>query len=281
MKPVLILSLVTALGIGGTYLADEPVASPSPSVYYQDENISPLERARRSTVVLSLTDYRSGGTAILVGRKNLDSGGYRYRALTAQHVIRGMSQKITKDGQQASRKITLMFQQTFHGAPLRLKLSIDDIDWASPTEDWASFTFDSTHRLTCVEVATKAEFLAIQSFEKIYAVGAGGLYGVMCRDGIMGATHNEHLDVIGQRSSKYPWHNQPHKFFRPYIHVWYGDSGGGVFSKEGKLIGIINGFDILHNGFDRMPVTFSTVAVKAHLIKDLASSSKDFFLIEE
>ena len=283
MKPALVLSLVTVLGIGGTYLADESF-TPTPVVIdtIQQEEISPLERARRSTCLLSLTDYHSGGTAVLIGRKQLDDGNYRYRALTAYHVIREMSKKITKDGAKASRKITLMFQRAFHGKPMRLELVVDDIDWASPVEDWAAFTFHSTQRLECVEVATKAEFQAIKPFEKIYAIGCGGLYGQMCRDGIIGATHNEHLDTTGQtKNGKYPWNKHPHRFFRPYINIWYGDSGGPVFNKHGKLIGLINAFGMLSKGWDQTPVTHSTIAVKTHIIKDLASSSKDFFLIED
>lgn len=280
MKPVLVLSLVTALGIGGAYLAVEPV-TPLP-VISQIQEISPLERARRSTVLLYLTDYNSGGTATLVGRKKLDNGSYRYRALTAYHVLRGMFDKITKGKADTSKKITLMFQPTFHGAPLRLKLDIDDIDWASPTEDWVSFTFNSIRKLTCAKVATKTEFLAIKSFEKIYAIGAGGLYGIMCRDGIMGSTHNEYLDKDTQlKDDSRPWNQQPHKFFRPYVNVWYGDSGGGVFNKDGKLIGIINGFNMMFMGWDQVPVTHSGVAIKAYIIKELASPSKDFFLIED
>lgn len=280
MKSVLVLSLVTALGIGGTYLANEPVVS-SP-VIIQAEKINPLERARRSAVLIYLKDYDSGGTATLIGRKKLDNGNYRYRALTAYHVIQSMAEKITKNGAQADRKITLMLQQTFHGAPLTLQFDIEDIDWASTSEDWASFTFESTHRLTCAEVATKAEFLDIKPFEKIYAIGAGGLYGLMCRDGIIGATHNEYLYGEKQiKNSKHPWNKQPHKFFRPYINIWYGDSGCGVFNKDGKLIGIITGFGMMFKGWDYIPVTHSSVAIKAYIIKELASSSKDFFLIED
>lgn len=279
MKSVLVLLLITTLGIGGTYLANEPVAS-SP-VIIQAEEISPLERARRSTVLLYLTDYDSGGTATLIGRKKLDDGGYRYRAVTAYHIIQGMIEKITKNGAQANRKITLMLQPRFHGASLKLQFDIEDIDWASPPEDWASFTFESTHYLTCAEVATKAEFLDIKPFEKIYAIGAGGLYGPMCRDGIMGATHNEYLNSEIQIKNKLPWNKQPHKFFRPYINTWYGDSGCGVFNKDGKLIGIINGFGMMLEGWDRVPVTHSGVAIKAYIIKELASLNKDFFLIED
>lgn len=281
MKPALVLSLVTVFGIGGPYLASE-LFTPTPVVIQQTEKISPLESARRATFLISLKDYRVSGSAVLVGRKNLGNGMYRYRALTAHHVIKPMADKLLKQIENTSRKLTLMLQPQFHGPPLRLQLDIDDIEWAAPTEDWAAITFDSAHKLTCVEVASKAEFQAIKSFEKIYAVGCGGGFGQACRQGVIGATHNEHLDVMSQKMlGKWPWHKLPRKFFRPFINAWYGDSGGGVFSKEGKLIGLINAAGMMSRGWDQTPVPHSTVAVKTHIIKDLVSISKDFFLIEE
>lgn len=279
MRAVLVLSIVIMLGVGSTYLAQEP----APTIITQiDDAIHPLERVRRSTFMLSLPDYYITGSAVLVGRQNLNNGMYRYRALTAFHLMRNMSKAFTKDKSKASHKLELIFQPTFHGETLRINLLLDDLDWANPMEDWASFTFDMPHKITCAEVATKEEFEAIKPFEKIYAVGCGGSYGQMCKVGIIGATHNEHQDLQGQNTkSKWPWDKHPHRFFRPYINVWYGDSGGGIFNKEGKLIGIINAFGILQKGWDIIPVAHSTIALKTYLVKDVVSASKDFFRIED
>ena len=262
MKAALILSVVTILGMGGTYLAQEPAPV---VIIQQDETITPLERARRATFLLSLPGYRFYGSAILVGRQHLDNGKYRYRALTAYHVIKDMSKAFMKDRTRADHRLALIFQPNFHGKTLRINLLIDDIDWANPAVDWASITFDMSHKMSCVEVATREEFEAIKAFEKIYAIGCGGGYGQMCKVGVIGATHNEHKDLQGQTTlSKWPWNLHPEKFFRPYVNVWYGDSGGGIFNKEGKLIGIMNAFGILNKGLDRMPVV-----------------NKDFFKIED
>lgn len=272
MKALLALSLVAVLGIGTTYLAQEPA-----TIIQQEEGVSPLEKARRSTFLIALTDYGVGGSAVLVGRKKLDNGGYRYTALTAYHVVDDMAKKIAEDKTIASHTMEMMFQPDFHGAPLRAKLDIDDIEWAIPAHDWATIIFEMDHKISCSQLATEEEFKAIKPFEKIYAVGCGGPYGQHCREGIIGATHNEYHDpqMVNKYSSS--WNRYPEKFFRPYISGWYGDSGGGVFNKEGKLIGIINGASIMA-GY-RIPVAHSMTALKAHVILDV--THKDFFLVED
>lgn len=282
MKAALVLSLVTVLGIGGTYLAQQPATQPV--VIQTDEGVAPLEKARRAAFLIVLPGYNISGSAVLVGRKKLDSGKYRYTALAAYHVVDDMAKKLAEDKMKADRVMKMMFQPNFHGKPLRIELAIDDIEWAVPTHDWAAIIFESEHKLSCVQLATEEEFKAIKPFEKIYAVGCGGApYGQHCREGIIGATHNIHRDVQHQENedNKWPWNIHPEKFFRPYINIWYGDSGGPIYSKEGKLIGIINGFGLLHDAFDEMPVTHSTIALKAHVILDVILDSKDFFLVED
>jgi len=278
MKVFSILSLVIALGIGGNYLAQK---STQPIVIQKEEGVAPLEKARRATFLITLPAYNVGGSAILVGRKKIDSGGYRYTALTAYHIIKEMAQKIAENKIKANHEMELMFQPNFHDKPLRIKLDIDDIGWAIPAHDWAAIVFDMDHKLGCVEVATKEEFKAILPFEKIYAVGYGGGYGQQCRDGIIGTTHNEHENIQSQIKGNLSWDIYPNKFFRPYISIWYGDSGGGVYNKEGKLIGIINGFDMISRGWNQMPVAHSTVAFKAYIVRDTLQYNKDFFLVED
>lgn len=274
MKAALILPLV-ALGVGGTYLIQEP--APTPVVVQQNESITPLERARRATFLMALPGYNVGGSAVLVGRKKLDNGKYRYTALTAFHIIKKMIEKFGKDKTKADHTIDMMFQPNFHGRPLKIKLDIDDIEWAIPVYDWAAVVFETEHKLSCVSLATEKEFKAIKSFEKIYAVGCGGGYAQFCRNGIIGTTHNRHRNIKDQTSSSWPWHRHPENFFRPYINAWYGDSGGAIFSKEGKLIGIMNAFGI----FNVIPITHSVIAFKTYIILDVTQHSKDFFLVED
>ena len=276
MKAALILSFV-ALGVGGTYLAQEPVSTPV--VIQQDKDVNPLEKARRATFLITLPGYGVSGSAVLVGRKKLDNGRYRYTALTAYHVVKKMVEKFGEDKTKADHTMKMMFQPNFHGRPLRIKLAIDDIEWAIPVHDWAAIMFEMEHKLSCVQLATKKEFKAIKPFERIYAVGCGGGYAQLCRNGVIGTTHNEYNNTKIQLTSKRSWNQHTDKFFRPYINGWYGDSGGGVYNKDGKLIGIINGAGIMANW--RIPVAHSTIALKAYVILDIIQNSKDFFLVED
>ena len=120
MKVALILSLV-ALVIGGTYLTQEPGPAPIPIVIQQDEGVTSLENARRATFLMALPGYKVGGSAILVGRKKLDNGRYRYTALTAYHIIEKMMEKFAEDETKADHTMEMMFQPNFHGRPLRVE----------------------------------------------------------------------------------------------------------------------------------------------------------------
>ena len=275
-----LLLLLASLGTGGAYLTQ--VSSPPPIVVEKPQKISPLEIARRATFAIVLPKHGVKGSAVLVGRKRLDNGKYRYTALTAHHVIDKTAKEFLKNKQLADHRLYAVFQPHFHGQPYRIRLKLDDFQWLAPFEDWAAFTFDMTYKMDCAPVATMREFKAIKAFEKIYAVGCGGMYdGPHCREGVIGATHNEYDHLRYQKQLESPsWNRHPEKFFRPYVNIWYGDSGGGIFSKDGKLIGIINGWGLMRD-WNAGPVSHSTIAFKAHIIKRLVSINKNFFLIED
>lgn len=276
------LVLVAAIGIGGgAYITQEPTPV-QPLIVQDNDTITALDKARRATLMIGLPAYRSGGSAILVSRKKLDDDRYQYRALTAYHVVDKMAEAFNDNKLEANHDLLLMLQLEFHDAPTRIKLTIDDITWAIPAHDWAAITFTTVHKLDCVEVATKEEFQAIKPWEKIYVVGYGGAYGQHCRDGVIGITHNEHWAVEQQVARGVePQNKLPKYFFRASVSVWYGDSGGGVFNKNGKLIGIISAFGIMHNnGFVNLPVTHTPLALKAHLVRDVVKHNKNFFLVE-
>lgn len=274
MKAALVLSSILALGIGGTYLAQELETPPPNIIVQQNQSVSPLEKARQATFLLALTQRGNSGSAILVSRQKLEDGLYRYRALTAHHIVDDMAKAMAKDKLNTSHEVTLMFQPNFHGKPLRLTLDIEDIEWAIPAHDWAAFTFIMEHKFACAEVATKEEFEAIRAFEHVYAVGCGAGYGQQTREGIMGATHNEYFDLQEQLTHcRFQWCKVPTNFFRPSVNIWYGDSGGAIYSKDGKLIGIIN-------GFGSAGVTHLGIALKAHIIYEVVKHSPNFFLVE-
>lgn len=230
---------------------------------------TPLERARRATFAIALPSYLISGSAVITDRQEVGSNKYAYRALTARHVVEAMIQAIKRRGENANHTAMVMFQPSIHGVPLRMKILIDKIEQESTDRDWALFTFRSKHRFEFAELATRQEFQAIKAFETIYAVGCDAGFGQLCRRGVLGATHNEHMVQI--QRGKMPWAKHPHAFFRPFIQAWYGASGGGVFNQHGKLIGLING-SIMGRGPNA--VTHAIVSTKAHLILEQLNASK-------
>jgi hypothetical protein len=269
------------MGIGGTYLAQETKAVTSPIPQVKVEQLSPLENARRAVIGIALPDTRTAGSATLVSRINLGDGAYRYRAITAHHVVDRMAESFAENKQDASHAMVLMLQTNFHEKPIHVELDIDDISWAIPSHDWAAFQFTYDGKLSCAEVATESEFRSISAFDDIYAIGCGAAYGPFVRRGNMGATHNESMEIFKRSENTYPWDIMPEKFFRPYVNAWYGDSGGAILNKDGKLIGVINAFGFMTSSWGGSPVTHSTVSLKAHVIRDMVSAHEDYFLIED
>ena len=279
MKTKLALcSLVTAglLGFGLTYSASKAIEQPV-IVKQETKPLSLLEKGRQATCdFMPARQYGGGGTATLVGRVKLASGKYRYRALTAFHVVSRLAIEIIKNEKGLDKRATLTLQPTFHGKPLRIAIIIDDIDWTVPGQDWASFTFESQHKLECATVATAKEFEAIKAF-----VGCASPFIQQCRPGVISTTHNMSAFPSLQQKGPQPWNTHPYNYFRISSPIWYGDSGGAVFSKDGKLIGIINAFTIRNHqgGY----VTHSGVALKAHIVRAMTKPANDrkFFLVEK
>jgi hypothetical protein len=150
-----------------------------------------------------------------------------------------------------------------------------------PRWDWSTFTFESPYYLECVQLATRKEFKQIKPGEAIYGMGGDNNRDLLLRKGIIGATHNVYPSpIIEKRHQKYgpsPWDKYPNAFFRPFTPIWYGASGGGVFNKDGKLIGIYTALNL--RGFG--PIPHGAVALKGYLVLELAKKfSPQFFMIE-
>lgn len=281
-----LLFLIFAMTLGVSYLAVPVTPLPpqqitAPALVAPRVNLDKLERARRASFDVVLVDYKgSSGSAILVSRIKLENGNYQYRALTNYHVLDDMLDAVTEDKLKASRKLELTFQPEFHGQPLRFHVEAND-DWAIPEWDWASFTFESKHWLECVEVATKEDFESVKPFEHIYAIACGGSYGQQLREGVISVTHNVATKQELRDARVYPWQRYPNDYFRPSFPIWYGDSGGPVFNKDGKLIGLITAFTTIRIVTDDpMPVFHHGVAIKAHIIREHVKHSPDFLKVE-
>ena len=275
MKYMTRVAFILVIGCWGAFLT--PGCAPSAKSPIHPA-ISKLEHARRSVCVFHNLDTKSSGTAFMVGRTKVEMG-YKYRGLTNFHVINDLTKAIATGGIASLPDIKLTFQPTFHGEPLRVTIRLEDIDWTDPNSDWASFIFVMEPYVECVELATREEFIQLKAFEEVYLIGAGASWIPHCRVASMGMTHNQYHDLaIQQKPSHGPWNLHPNRFFRPDVSIWYGDSGGPIINKDGKVIGMITAF-----GFNNMGivVTHAGVALKTHLIRDIVSSSKDFFKVEE
>jgi len=237
-------------------------------------SVHPLERARQSVFDLIFDKQARHGSAILVGRKRLDDNKYLYRALTAHHVA-----ETTLDDEERDLSVTLTFQPYFHGDALQVQLLLDDIDWAVPTLDWASFTFQLDTKLDCVEIATELEFMSIQAFDPIHMVACKGSYAQQCSTGVIAVTHNYRTDFEKQCRNRAPCHQKPHSFFKVSMPGWYGDSGGAIFSDEGKLIGIVTSFTIFDKYEDAL-IT-SLACLKTHRILEIIEEIPEFTLVED
>lgn len=275
----LLLTLVTTFGVGSTYLGQEPdVPCEVPVI----KAVTSLENARRASIGIRLPGYYSSGSATLIARTRLDDEAcgitYKYTGLTAQHVISDMLTALQKKRGEADMSMELFIQPHFHGKATRISITVDTIPWSVPGRDWAFFTFIIPEKLACAPLADREKFESILPWEDVYVIGCGGAYLQFHRKAQVGATHNEHMDSKGQQTSAYPWNLYPVDYFRVNTNIWYGDSGGSVFNKDGELIGLINAFGIM-NGWS--PVTHSGVALKTYTVLELAGASKNYFLIED
>lgn len=284
--PLVALSALVLAGIGATHLIQAPKQEP-PAIVIEMivEHVdvpSPLERARQASFDLSMP--LGAGSAVLVSRVNLENGGYRYRAITAQHVIEEITDDINTNGENANLEIIMTFQPEFHGPQLQITTDVEAIEWTVPANDWAVFTFVSNELLECADVATREEFEAISAWDPIYFIASFGPYGPQCRQGVIATTHNVGAYPSAQLTSPLPWNQQPENFFRFSMPIWYGDSGGPIFDQHGRLIGIGNAFTVSSRGGfgPGQQVTHSGVGLKTYLIREMVIGvDENFFKIED
>ena len=281
-RGLLFVMFVMTIGIAFVCATPPKIEPPSIVTYTAPvETLDNLERARRASFDIILKDYKGSGSATLVSRVKLENGNYRYRGLTNHHVLDDMIEAIDKDPSKASHTLVMTFQPDFHGEPLCLEIDVES-DWAIPEWDWASFTFESEHWLECAAVASKDEFEDVKPFEHIYAIACGGSYGQQLREGVISVTHNVATKPSLRAARAYPWQRNPQDYFRPSFPIWYGDSGGPVFNKDGKLIGLITAFTTIRTMMDDpVPVFHHGVALKAHVIREQVEHSPDFFKVEK
>ena len=262
MKPLFLFTLISLVGFTDV----------SPA---QKTELTELQKAHQSVFLLRVPSVKSTGTGVLVGREKTE-GGYKYKAVSAYHVLGEAIEKALTD--KTNINLEFMFQQSFHGDPLRKHVEAT-IEWAVEKYDWVCFSFLLEEKMHCCEIATEEEFQQIQPFENIYGVGCDDGKGQSLKIGVIGSTHNHEYYGEFQTLAPQEWNRNPNKFFRAYMNIWLGSSGGGIFNKDGKLIGIFIAINILNP--IKMPVPHGTICLKAHVIKSATDAIKDFIRIEE
>tara|TARA_R110002094_G_scaffold202613_1_gene173750 strand:+ start:1419 stop:2270 length:852 start_codon:yes stop_codon:yes gene_type:complete len=278
----IVLSALVVIGLSTVFITQMPKPeSPPVTVVEAIEVIDPLEKARQASFDIWMPLGARAGSAVLVGRVAVEESGYRYRALTANHVISGITDDIGINGENADLDIKVTFRPDFHSPEIQFDVQIEAIDWVNPAGDWASFTFQLEYKLECADIATEAEFKAIKAWDNVYFIGSGSKYGQACRRGVISATDNYGIDreaqSLGGTHTGIPWHQYPENFVKFSAPIWYGDSGGPLFNEHGKLIGLLNAYtigDSLEHG-----AVHSGVAFKTHLVRQVVG--EDFFKIED
>lgn len=275
--------LATAVGLGVVFSCIPPTTEPAPAIHavkVADTSSVDLKQALHSTFVLKLAQHKRGGsTCTLISRVKMEDGQYRYRGLTAHHVLDNYLNAIEKDPK-ADNTVTLVSLGWHKEFEFTTKI---ESDWAIPARDWATFTFVSKRYLPCAVVGTKESFDALDMTDDIYIIGNDASMGLTVRKTTIGApTHRfpTHIRPV-LKSSPYPWHKHSEDYFRMMSFIWYGCSGGGVYNDHGELIGVINAIGIFGGHHDD-PTGFPAIALRAHVIRDLViESNPSFFLIED
>jgi hypothetical protein len=270
---------------GCTAVATKSSPVCTPVTYSESSN--PLDKVREAAKgVFLLRDVhgRSSGTGELIGCEPVDKGKYRYFALTAHHVLSDLEERWISEDPTVVKdfRVQLMFQTSFHGMPTRVSIDQAIVEVSHQRLDWMIFSFvtDKLEGISFIKLATEEEFKQLDRFDEIYGAGCGAGQGVQCRRGWMGATHNEYYGLVEQIAGGfYGWDIYPQAFFRPHMNIWYGDSGGAVFNKDGKQIGVINGITAL-NSYGGGPVEHTAVTLKTYMIFKTVDPDTKFFKVK-
>jgi hypothetical protein len=248
-----------------------------------------LTEASKSVVMIHLDKFHSGGTGTLIGRSRVDEDTWEYNVLTAYHVVESMLDALRALDATASKEeidniksITIGNRNGFHSKIVLYSTKMNSSSWLIPTQDWAIFSIHLDVKLPCAELATRSEFNSITPFEKVYGIGADMLRGIFTRDGYISSTDCvEPFHTTADPSA--PWLVKPDMFFRPFHTIHPGASGGPIFNKSGKIIGIYIAVSIERvSPFEVQQINELAIALKVFAVQEaLADTHSRVTIVED
>ena len=233
----------------------------------------PLEEAMESVGAIHFDT--NAGSFIIVGREDQHDGKYLYHAITCYHVVNKVATKA-----QEYQDATVAIQIDFHQQPKVIETKLTSINYLVPARDWAMISFILDVKLPCAIFATKEEFNSMARFETIYGVGADDASWLMSRTGTIAATSNVDIFLADSQSENdEPWNALAEIYFHTTQPISRGCSGGGIFRKNGHLIGMYTALTIRSStGVDSLPhsaVAQKTFEIRKLILKDELVGVKD------
>ena len=205
---ILLCCIVFLLSATITYGVLSP---PEATTFYVEEEYEDQFAATCAVVVSDDTEFERGGTGVL-----LNNG----RILTAKHVVDANRNGIIDIEE---RDVLIRFYY-----PKEFSLT-GRVVYAPPEELLVARGFDfaviqpDTLMKSNIKLVSMIDHLSVGAGAQIYTIGRADTERLHISFG------NESTDVEG-----------PFLFDRTTIKIWYGNSGGGVFSKDtGQLLGIM------------------------------------------
>lgn len=250
---------------------DPPI--PSAAVMIQHTAPSRTDAVRNaldSVFQLRFDEFNTGGTAFIVGRSKTEKG-YRYKALTAFHVLDNLIDKLKADD-----KLVLAPHIAFNSWRFGIIEEVVQIkiEGGSRSLDWAAFSFESERDIPCLTLGDEKAFNDISPVDDLFILGAEDLEGVLIYRCNLVAQTNKHptpdAEQFHQDASPFPFHQIPLAYFRLSHRTIPGASGGPVIDINGRVIGIVTAYQ-----------NMTSLALKASLILSQIGASSDLLLVEK
>lgn len=257
-------------------LPDREFVNPSiPVAALEHQDVSPtrtnpVREALESVFQLRFSEQNNGGSAFLVGRTRTDNG-FRYRAITAYHVVDDIL-PLT----QGENPIALTPDIAFHSwsKGIMEEKVVIKTEAMSQDMDWYMFSFESKRDMPCLTLSDAKVFNDLAPTDDLYLIGSEDLRGVIVFECNLAAPSNKFPtpddEQFKQESSDFRFHQFPHAYFRVSHSTIPGASGGVVIDTHGRVVGVVTAY-----------IQQTSLALKASIILSQIGASSDLLLVEK